>query len=239
MMRDDQPRQKSMDYWKGSHAEIISSSPQLFEYRQLHLSETEHSFWPEHKKLISKIAKDRRIDGIAEVSYQKTHSPLLGTKQMFAAFADEINIFRRTLMNMGLPWSSRWFSTSSNGKTEARDVIFTQRKNTVSKRDFRKFIREELAEEIRNSAGVTEFRTQNYLPWNKFTWNSPNIAHDNPKSEQIQASIVIGFENERARKDFYQNIAPKLNEKLVDFAQKIQSYKVEKTLVFVENGRRK
>ena len=38
-MRTDQPRQKAMDHWKGPHSGIITASPGLEEYRQLHLAE--------------------------------------------------------------------------------------------------------------------------------------------------------------------------------------------------------
>ena len=43
-MREDKPRQEGMDYWSGPHSQIIASSPGLLEYRQQHLSETQHSF---------------------------------------------------------------------------------------------------------------------------------------------------------------------------------------------------
>ncbi|WP_227986340.1 hypothetical protein [Streptococcus ruminantium] len=63
-MREDKPRQEGMDYWSGPHSQIIASSPGLLEYRQQHLSETQHSFWPEVAGLDTKVSTDRRIDGI-------------------------------------------------------------------------------------------------------------------------------------------------------------------------------
>jgi len=38
-MRTDQPRQTGMDHWKGPHSGIISATPGLEEYRQIHLAE--------------------------------------------------------------------------------------------------------------------------------------------------------------------------------------------------------
>lgn len=39
-MRTDQPRQSGMDHWKGPHSKIISATPGMEEYRQIHLAET-------------------------------------------------------------------------------------------------------------------------------------------------------------------------------------------------------
>ena len=45
-MRTDQPRQTGMDYWKGPHSKIISATPGLEEYRQIHLAEATPGLWP-------------------------------------------------------------------------------------------------------------------------------------------------------------------------------------------------
>ena len=37
-MRTDQPRQQGMEHWKGPHSKIISATPGLDEYRQIHLA---------------------------------------------------------------------------------------------------------------------------------------------------------------------------------------------------------
>jgi hypothetical protein len=37
-VRTDQQRQAGMDYWKGPHSGIISATPGLEEYRQIHLA---------------------------------------------------------------------------------------------------------------------------------------------------------------------------------------------------------
>ncbi|UXR75942.1 MULTISPECIES: hypothetical protein [unclassified Staphylococcus] len=100
-MRQDKARQEGMDYWRGGHAQIIAASPGLLEYRQQHLSETEHGFWPKIDDLETHIPEDRRIDGIAEVTYNKLLAPIGGRRQTALAFEDEINVFRRTLMHMG------------------------------------------------------------------------------------------------------------------------------------------
>ncbi|MFK8242915.1 MULTISPECIES: hypothetical protein [unclassified Facklamia] len=237
-MRQDKARQEGMNYWSGPHSQIIASSPGLLEYRQQHLSETEHSFWPSVSELETNIPVDRRIDGIAEVTFENLLAPIAGRKQTALAFKDEVNVFRRTLMHMGFPFSSRWFSMAENNETQLRDVLYVRRKDGVGSSDFKKFINDSLAAEITEVAGVTEVRTQVYMPWHKATWNTPNVAHDNPKSQQLHASVIIGFANEEVRENFYQNIAPILNTKIVTYASAVHAYQIEKTLTFVENGKR-
>jgi len=80
-VRTDQSRQTGMDYWKGPHSGIISATPGLEEYRQIHLAETNPGLWPATRGVETAIPADRKIDGVAEVTFQSTLSPLLGRKQ--------------------------------------------------------------------------------------------------------------------------------------------------------------
>lgn len=235
-MKSDRPRNEGMDYWKGPHAKIIASSPQLLEYRQLHLSETEHGFWPSADGVKTGISEDRRPDGIAEVSYQKTSSPLRGTAQTSLAFKDEVNIFRRTLMHMGMPWSSRWYRLDNPRATALRDVVFFQRRPGVSGRDFRRVLGGEFAAGVRASQGLTEFRSQVYLPWHRLSWNTPNVAHDNPRENRLHASCILGFESREARERFYAQEAPKLNGILASRVSGVLAQRIDQTLVFAADG---
>lgn len=237
-MRTDKPRSESMDYWKGPYARIIASSPQLLEYRQHHLDQTNHSFWPRHESINTVIPEDRRVDGIAEVTYQRTLSPLFGRKQTALAFNDEVNIFRRSLMHMGLPWSSRWYFAPDNAITELRDVIFVQRKQGVSRKAFKRLIRSEIPPLISKAHGISELRSQIYIPWHRLTWNTPNVAHDNPKEQQLHASFIIGFRNNEAREEFYRTTAGELTSYLNQFASSVFTYKVEQTIPFVVDATR-
>ncbi|MTB63906.1 hypothetical protein GGG87_02680 [Streptococcus sp. zg-86] len=237
-MREDKPRQEGMDYWSGPHSQIIAASPGLSEYRQQHLSETQHSFWPGTAGLETSISPDRRIDGIAEVTFDNLLSPVVGRHQTALAFKDEVNVFRRTLMHMGFPFSSRWFKTAEQSGSQLRDVLYIRRKEGVSSASFKKFINDSFAPEISKVAGVTETRSQVYMPWNKATWDTPNVAHDNPKAEHLHASVIIGFRNQEAREEFYKTIAPKLNHQLISHASAVHAYQIDQTLTYVENGQK-
>jgi hypothetical protein len=116
-VRTDQPRQTGMDYWKGPHSGIISASPGLEEYRQIHLAEHNPGLWPATAGVETSIPVDRKIDGVAEVTLHSALSPLQGRKQTQLAFHDEINVFRRTLLYTGPPHSSRWYDVAAPEET--------------------------------------------------------------------------------------------------------------------------
>ena len=127
-MRTDQPRQTGMDHWKGPHSGIIAASPGLEEYRQLHLAEDNPGLWPTTLGVETRIPADRKVDGVAEVTFQSALSPLKGRAQTKLAFQDEINVFRRTLLYAGLPGTSRWYDVAGPADhVGARAVIYLRR----------------------------------------------------------------------------------------------------------------
>ena len=76
-VRADQPRDTGMTYWREPHSKIISATPDLDEYRQIHLAETNSGLWPATSGVETEIPIDRKIDGVAEVTFQSALSPLL------------------------------------------------------------------------------------------------------------------------------------------------------------------
>lgn len=111
-MRSERPRQAGMDRWTGPHSGIIAATPGLFEYRQIHLAECNPGRWPNTAGIETMIPEDRRIDGIAEVTFENALSPLAGRAQTALAFDDEVDIFRRTLLHAGPPGTSRRYDVA-------------------------------------------------------------------------------------------------------------------------------
>lgn len=236
-LRKDKSNAEGKAYWAGGHAQIIAASPGLKQYRQLHLSETEHSFWPGVSGLKTRVVEDRRIDGIADVTFQSVTAPISGRHQTALAFKDEVNVFRRTLMYAGLPGSARWYETAlPQEQTALRDILFLQRDQGTKRGDFRRLVREELPAELVKAQGLSELRVQYFLPWHAKTWDTPQVAHDNPVSDRYQASILIGFEDQQARETFYQQTAPELNRLLRGKVSALHSFSIEDTKVFVDGG---
>ena len=183
-----------MDYWKGPHSKIISATPGLEEYRQLHLAEVNPGLWPATSGVETDIPVERKIDGVAEVTFKSLVSPLLGRKQSRLAFKDEINVFRRTLLYAGLPRSSRWYQVAEPGeKAGARALIYLRRKEGVGARDSRKLIDKELGPALARTGLLRELRIHTFLPWHEKLWDTPNVAHDNPSDQRFHASLILGF----------------------------------------------
>jgi len=237
-MRTDQPRQQGMDYWKGPHSKIISATPGFDEYRQIHLAETNPGLWPSTPGVETAIPIDRRIDGVAEVTFQSALSPLLGRKQTRLAYEDEINVFRRTLLYAGPPNSTRWYHVAPPGeRTGARALIYLRRREGVGTRQFRKHLTDELIPALANLGALTELRTQVFMPWNEKLWDTPNVAHDNPADQRFHASLMLGFADASARAAFFHGEEiTTLSGELSMFASAVHAYEVSEALTYVKDG---
>jgi hypothetical protein len=239
-IRSDRPRQDGMDYWKGPHSQIIAATPGLEEYRQIHLNEVNPGSWPTIAGVETEIPVDRKVDGVAEVTFRSVLSPLLGRKQTQLAFADEVNVFRRTLLYAGVPGWSQWHTVGGNtAKVSARSLIYLRRKPTVAAGAFRKFVTDKLVPAISEIGALAELRTQAFLPWAEIFWDTPKVAHDNPKDQQFHASLILGFADPQARAAFFASAeVARLSSTLAEYLSAIHAYDVSAALTYVEKGQR-
>ncbi|TDO46798.1 hypothetical protein EV643_110181 [Kribbella sp. VKM Ac-2527] len=237
-VRTDQPRQTGMDYWKGPHSGIISATPGLAEYRQIHLAEHNPGRWPVTDGVETSIPADRKVDGVAEVTFQSALSPLQGRKQTQLAYKDEINVFRRTLLYAGPPNSSRWYDVAGPGETVgARALVYLRRRDGVGAGEFRRFIKKQLVPALAGTGVLKELRTQTFLPWIEKLWDTPDVAHDNPDDQHFHASLILGFTDTASRDAFFTSkVIEELSNQLRPLASAIHAYDVAAALTYVRNG---
>jgi hypothetical protein len=238
-MRTDQPRQQGMDYWKGPHSKIISATPGFEEYRQIHLAESNPGLWPAVSGVETVIPAERRIDGVAEVTFRSVLSPLLGRKQTGLAYKDEVNVFRRTLLYAGPPYSARWYDVAGPGeKVGARSLIYLRRREGVKTGAFRTFVTDVLVPALVKTEALRELRTQVFIPWIQRLWDTPNVAHDNPTDQRFHASVMLGFTDANALRAFFGSgeIAT-LSGKLSEFVSAVHAYEVSEALTYVKDGK--
>lgn len=236
-VRDDQPRSTGMDYWKHPHSGIIASSPGLLEYRQIHLAENNPGRWPALDGVETHIPADRKIDGVAEVTFESALSPLAGREQTAKAFADEINVFRRTLMYLGPPGTSRWYDVAPGHPTGSRAMLYLRRREDEGSIAFHKFLKKQLVPALVATGVLTELRTQVFLPWSEKLWDTPHVAHDNPASEHLHASVILGFSDDAARDAFFtEGAAAGLASVLAPSVSAVHAYDVEAALTFVRDS---
>ena len=237
-MRTDQPRQKGMDHWKGPHSGIIAATRGLEEYRQIHLAEANPGLWPDTEGVETRIPADRRVDGVAEVTFQSALAPLRGRTQKRLAFKDEVNVFRRTLLYAGAPKTTRWYEVAGPAEhVGARAVVYLRRRDGVSGHEFRKAIRKDLVPALIGTGVLTELRTQTFMPWTQKTWDTPDVAHDNPADQRFHASLVLGFADPAARTAFFEGTDIKQpSQTLAPVASAIHAYNVAAALTYVKDG---
>lgn len=238
-VRTDQSRQKGMDHWKGPHSRIISATPGLEEYRQIHLAETNPGLWPTTPGAETDIPAARKIDGVAEVTFRSAWSPLKGRAQTKLAYQDEVNVFRRTLLYAGPPRSSRWYQVTGPDVTVgARALVYLRRKDGTGGSAFRQLVNNQLAPALVGTRMLKELRSQVFLPWTRKLWDTPNVAHDNPADQRFNASLILGFADEGARAAFFRGPdVERISRLLAPAVSAIHAYDVAATLTFVENGR--
>ncbi|MGI5190270.1 strictosidine synthase [Promicromonospora sp. CA-289599] len=236
--RTDQPRQTGVDYWKGPHSKIISATPGLEEYRQIHMAEHNPGLWPATPGVQTAIPADRRIDGVAEVTFASLLSPLLGRKQTKLAYQDEINVFRRTFLYAGPPYSARWYDVAGPGEqVGARAMVYLRRRDGVRTGPFREHL-DELASTLAGTGQLRELRTQVFLPWNEKLWDTPDVAHDNPADQQFHASLILGFADASARTAFFESPeVARLSDVLAPHASAVHAYEVTDALTYVKDGK--
>ncbi|MGV2982767.1 strictosidine synthase, partial [Microbacterium sp. AGC85] len=182
------------------------------------------------------IPADRKIDGIAEVTFENALSPLAGRAQTALAYEDEVNIFRRTLLHAGPPGTSRWFDVAPGEKPGSRAIIYLRRGDDEGTIGFHRFFKKELTPALIATGGLKELRTQIFLPWTKATWDTPNVAHDNPDDQHLHASVVLGFADDAARDAFYTTHTAALTEMLAPHVSAIHAYDVEAALTYVRDS---
>jgi hypothetical protein len=238
-MRTDKPRQEGMDRWKGPHSKIISANKGLWEYRQIHLAENNTGLWTSIAGVETTIPQDRKIDGLADVTLKNFFSILRGKKQNKLAFKDKVNLFKRTILYAAFPKKSRWYEvTEPNLKIEARSIVFFRIKEGVKEDDFKKFIMEELTPMLANTGVLQELRSKAYNPWKEKQWNTPNVAHDNAKEVQFQASLMLGFKDKTAMEEFFKSETVKiLSDRISIFCSAVHAYEISEALTFVKDGK--
>ena len=103
--------------------------------------------------------------------------------------------------------------------------------------EFRRAIKKDVVPALIGTGVLRELRTQTFLPWNEKTWDTPDVAHDNPADQRFHASLVLGFADPAARAAFFDGTHAKgLSQLLAPLASAIHAYDVSAALTYVKGG---
>ena len=118
-------------------------------------------------------------------------------------------------------------------------MVFFRKKEGVSEKDFHKFINEELTPALANTGMLKELRNKVYNPWKQKQWNTPNVEHDNDKSVQFQASLMLGFADKNEMEKFFNgDEIKKISDRISVFCSAVHAYEIYETLTFVKEGKK-
>ncbi|WP_080734042.1 SMP-30/gluconolactonase/LRE family protein [Rhodococcoides fascians] len=227
-----------MDYWRGPHSQLVARTPGFLEYRQHHFAAYSAGLWPALDGVETDIPEERRIDGTPEVWFDGPLGPLKGLKHNTVVFEDEQNVFGRTVLDITLPWDGRWFHTTDEHTTGFRAVVLLRRRPGARKTDLATLVHNELGPVLAASAGITELRTLVFAPYQRWVWNTPDVAHDYPVDQRFHAAVIIGARDE-ANLDAVLRSAPItfLGNRIRSTVEAIHAYPVVETYVYRRDGR--
>jgi hypothetical protein len=212
----------------------------LYEYRQIHFAENNTGLWPAIQGVETTIPQDRKIDGVADVTLKNLFSIFRGKKQNKLAYADEVNLFKRTILYAAFPKNSKWYNVAEPNTTIAANaMVFFRIKEGVKESDFKKFIMDELTPALANTGVLKELRSKTYNAWKQKQWNTPNVAHDNDKSVQFQASVMLGFTDKTEMEKFFNSQEVKaISERILTFCSAVHAYENIETITYVKEGKK-
>jgi len=86
--------------------------------------------------------------------------------------------------------------------------------------------------------GVTELRTHAFLPYSRFAWPTPGVAHDNPPHRRYHAAVVIGAADRDALDAALRSpTVQATGEAQAKHCLALHAYAVEQTVAVVQDAR--
>lgn len=236
-MREDLPRREALEYWRGPHSQLVARTPGILECRQHHFAADAAGLWPGTEGVETAIPEHRRIDGTSEVWFTGPAANLKSLRHNRAVLADEVNVFGRTILHATAPSGGRWHGTSP-GRTGARAVVLLRRRDSVAARALARLLHDRLGPALSAHDGVTEVRTQAFLPFKAWMWNSSGVAHDYAPDQQLHGVLYLGARDEEAlRMALTSNSVAELQEEVSSLCAAAHAYPVAATYTYRRDGR--
>ena len=89
---------------------------------------------------------------------------------------------------------------------------------------------------LAETGSLTGLRTQTFMPWFEKPWDTPNVAHDNPKAKHFHP-LILGFADQSARAAFFESRdLQSLSGPLASFASALHACDVSAAMTYVEDG---
>lgn len=237
-LREDRTRQQGLEYWRGPHGRIAGQTSGWLEYRQHHFEADAPGVWADIPDTETAIPQAGRMDGVPEVTFESAASVLKSLRTRRAIFADEANVFARTILYVTGPGSGRWWREGRGEPIGFRTVVMLRRRDGVGFRAFRGWVNDALGGTLAGAPGMLEVRTLAFLPYFKQLWSTPRVAHDELPEWRYHAAVVLGAPD-RATLDAALAYEPvvAVQDAQREHCSAIHAYSVGNTYVFRRDGR--
>jgi hypothetical protein len=191
-LREDRPREQGLEYWRGPHGRIAAQTPGWLEYRQHHFEADAPGVWPDISDVETAIRDAGRMDGVPEVTFESAASVLKALRTRRAIFADEANVFARTILYVTGPGGGRWWREDQGEPVRRRTVVMLRRRDGVGFRAFRRWVNDDFGRALAGVPGMLETRTLAFLPYVRQLWSTPRVAHDELPEWRYHAAVMLG-----------------------------------------------
>ncbi|MFE3188396.1 hypothetical protein ACFXHA_05265 [Nocardia sp. NPDC059240] len=157
-LREDIVRNDGFAHWAGPHARLATELPNLVEYVQRQLSNTDHGYWPATPGVETSIDEELRMDGLLEVRATSTPAGLNAIVRMRSAYLEGREVFDRALGQLTGAGGGRWWPSRDGDSVRHQTVVLFRRNRSVNGIACRQFVDETLGRAL-YSAGALGLRT--------------------------------------------------------------------------------
>jgi hypothetical protein len=140
------------------------------------------------------------LDGYPETRRQSTLATLTAPLHMRDICLDEQDFFQRVLGHPTGPGSGRWWTNGFDETVGHRVALLLRGRRGTRGSTFRRFVHECIGPALR-AAAAQDLRTYTFLPYSRFLYPTPGVAHDNPPPHRYHATVIFGTHSRAAVDD--------------------------------------
>jgi len=197
------------DYWRNVHGPVCSRLPGQHQYWQLHVDRNVGGLWPVIDGVNTATADDDQFHGIAELTFRTDKDRQTWFMAAGILMDDEHNLFSKGVGYNTAEGNSRTYvdgieNGEPNGKVPAvKFHVMVRKADGVSVSDFRKYMKETLAENAAKSPYVLKLRLHLFEEVDNTRPDAPGVIHVEPAEKQYHGALEIGFGNNIDMENFF------------------------------------
>lgn len=234
-------------YWRDVHGPIAARIVGLHEYWQHHLSAPLIDFWSNLGTTIDQSVQPQYvIEGLAEVTFvsEAVRSKLGSSRAAAQLGDDEQNLFAGTWLYLAREGNARTIkdqltdNAPQGSQTVLKLIVLLRQKTGIGKDEFRSFVINRFANVLAADNSVRKVRMHLVETYDPSVFKAPNVEHNLPVEQQIQAWAEVVFEDRRAADSLFASLPYKaVSADAKRYLEGVSTYPVHSTYTLVYGGR--